>query len=84
MRSLVTAERVRALARALGGATTTPTRGSAWASRLAERHNLTLYDAAYAAVAEQSAAVLVTRDHGLSTPGLGIRPSEFRQRIAAA
>lgn len=43
---------------------------------LAARHGLTLYDAAYAAVAGRRGATLVTLDGALLRAGLGSRPSE--------
>jgi predicted nucleic acid-binding protein len=46
------------------------------AARLAERHDLTLYDAAYAAVARRRDAALATLDRELLRAGLGRRPSE--------
>lgn len=45
------------------------------AAALAELHDLTLYDAVYAAVARASGAVLVTLDQALLKSGLGHRPS---------
>jgi predicted nucleic acid-binding protein len=53
------------------------------ASELAERHDLTLYDAAYAAVAQSRAAELVTLDRALLAAELGSRPSELAAAIAA-
>lgn len=47
------------------------------ATELAEQHGLTLYDAAYAAVAEARRAVLVTLDADLLKAKLGIRPGEL-------
>jgi len=47
------------------------------ASRLAERHELTLYDAAYAAVAQGRSAELVTLDRALLDAKLGRRPGEL-------
>jgi len=47
------------------------------ASRLAERHDLTLYDAAYAAVAQSRGAKLVTLDRALLAANLGTKPSEL-------
>jgi len=44
---------------------------------LAERHNLTVYDAAYAAVAQGRNALLATMDRSLLAAGLGSRPSEI-------
>jgi predicted nucleic acid-binding protein len=46
------------------------------AADLAARHGLTLYDAAYAAVAHRHSAILVTVDEALLRAGLGRRPSE--------
>jgi len=51
------------------------------AAELAEKHGLSLYDAAYAAVAEAREAVLVTLDADLLESGLGVRPSELAARI---
>lgn len=45
------------------------------AAALAELHGLTLYDAAYAAVARGRGAELATYDHALLESGLGRRPS---------
>ena len=47
------------------------------AAALAERHELTLYDAAYAAVAARRGAQLATLDGALLGAGLGRRPSEL-------
>jgi predicted nucleic acid-binding protein len=47
------------------------------ASQLAERHDLTLYDAAYAAVAQSRSAELVTLDRALLGANLGSRPSAY-------
>lgn len=47
------------------------------AAELAERRELTLYDAAYAAVAQSRAALLVTLDAALLQARLGRRPSEI-------
>lgn len=52
------------------------------AGELAERHDLTLYDAAYAAVAQSRSAQLVTLDRALLDAELGSRPSELVQAIA--
>src|SRR4051812_30684554 len=52
------------------------------ASMLAERHDLTLYDAAYAAVAQARSAELATLDRALLDAKLGSRPSELVQAIA--
>jgi predicted nucleic acid-binding protein len=51
------------------------------ASRLAERHELTLYDAAYAAVAQSRSAELVTLDRALLDAKLGSRPQELIKAI---
>jgi predicted nucleic acid-binding protein len=47
------------------------------AAELAEQHGLTLYDAAYAAVARARGAELVTLDRELLRSGLGRRPSSL-------
>lgn len=47
------------------------------AAELAARHDLTVYDAAYAAVAASRNATLVTLDGALLRAGLGCRPSEL-------
>jgi len=52
------------------------------ASQLAERHDLTLYDAAYAAVARSRSAELVTLDRALLDAGLGSKPAELVNVIA--
>jgi predicted nucleic acid-binding protein len=52
------------------------------ATDLAARHELTLYDAAYAAVAESREAALATLDHELLEAGLGTRPSELAAKLA--
>ena len=54
------------------------------ASELAERHDLTLYDATYAAVARSHSAELVTLDRALLDAGLGRRPSDLTEAIAVA
>jgi predicted nucleic acid-binding protein len=51
------------------------------AARLAEQHDLTLYDAAYAAVARRRGAALATLDPELLRAGLGRRPSELAGEI---
>ncbi len=53
----------------------------ALAAALAERFELTLYDAAYAAVASKRGAVLVTLDTALLDAGLGQRPSQLAERL---
>jgi predicted nucleic acid-binding protein len=45
------------------------------ATELVEQHDLTLYDAAYAAVAEGRGARLATLDKALLKAGLGVRPA---------
>ena len=52
------------------------------ASQLAERHDLTLYDAAYAAVAQSRSAELVTLDRALLDAKLGSKPSKLAGAIA--
>ncbi len=47
------------------------------ATKLADLHGLTLYDAAYAAVARSRGAELATMDAALLRAGLGRRPSEI-------
>jgi predicted nucleic acid-binding protein len=47
------------------------------ACTLASEHELTLYDAAYAAVARRRGATLVTLDGRLLDSGLGLRPHEL-------
>jgi len=54
------------------------------ASLLAERHDLTLYDAAYAAVAQGRSAQLVTLDRALLDAKLGSRPAELVEIITAS
>lgn len=49
----------------------------ALATELAAEHGLTLYDAAYAAVAQRRDAALVTLDRELLAAGLGMRPAEL-------
>lgn len=50
-------------------------------TKLAARHELTVYDAAYAAVAENREAMLATLDRDLLKAGLGVRPSELVTRL---
>lgn len=52
----------------------------AYAAQLAADHGLTLYDAAYAAVAKRRGATLATHDAKLLACGLGVRPSELLAR----
>jgi predicted nucleic acid-binding protein len=54
------------------------------ATELAAEHDLTLYDAAYAAVAESREAALATLDGALLGAGLGTRPSELAARLEDA
>jgi predicted nucleic acid-binding protein len=54
------------------------------ATELAARHELTLDDAAYAAVAQSREATLATLDHELLEAGLGTRPSELAARLAGS
>lgn len=77
-RARVTADRVAVVLEALADicpriATTTSHMRDAAA--LAGLHDLTLYDAAYAAVARASGAELVTLDRALLGSGLGRKPS---------
>jgi predicted nucleic acid-binding protein len=51
------------------------------ATELAAEHDLTLYDAAYAAVAESREATLATLDGALLNAGLGTRPSALAARL---
>jgi predicted nucleic acid-binding protein len=52
----------------------------AHAAGLAVEHDLTLYDAAYAAVAQRRGATLTTLDGKLLARGLGLRPCELLAR----
>lgn len=49
---------------------------------LGERHGLTIYDAAYAAIAQVRGAVLATLDEALLGSGLGRRPSAIVAELA--
>jgi predicted nucleic acid-binding protein len=51
------------------------------ATKLAAQHDLTLYDAAYAAVAKNRKAALATLDKQLLDAKLGKRPSEVAAKI---
>ena len=51
------------------------------ATSLAVHHELTVYDAVYAAVAENRNATLATLDHHLLQAGLGIRPGELAAKL---
>jgi len=55
----------------------------ALAAELAERHELTLYDAAYGAVAQRRAALLVTLDRELLAAGLGTAPSDVLTELGS-
>ena len=77
-RAAVAAERVAVVLEALASICprVSPTTADlAEAASLAERHGLTLYDAAYAAVARARGAELATLDNALVEAGLGRRPS---------
>ena len=50
------------------------------AAQLAEDHDLTLYDAAYAAVAARRGATLATLDKKLLRSELGVKPSQWLAR----
>jgi len=50
------------------------------AAELAEQHGLSLYDAAYAAVAEGRDAELATLDRELLKAGLGVRPGDLARK----
>lgn len=52
------------------------------AAHLADEHALTLYDGAYAAVAQRRGAHLATLDGELLKAGLGRRPSELVREFA--
>jgi predicted nucleic acid-binding protein len=52
------------------------------AAELAERHGLTLHDAAHAAVARSRQAALATLDRALLDAGLGSRPSELTAQLS--
>jgi predicted nucleic acid-binding protein len=54
------------------------------AAALAESHELTLYDAAYAAVARARGAQLATLDQDLLRAGLGRRPSEIVAQLSVS
>lgn len=54
------------------------------ATQLAERHGLTLYDAAYAAAAQDRGATLVTLDSDLLHAGLGTRPSDLVAQLTTS
>ncbi len=54
------------------------------ATELAERHDLSLYDATYAAVAQSRNATLATLDGALLDAGLGVRPGEILSDAVSA
>ena len=54
------------------------------AAALAEEHDLTLYDASYAAVARRYGAQLATLDGELLRAGLGRRPSDLVAELGSA
>lgn len=54
------------------------------ATELAERHDLTLYDATYAALAESHDAELATLDKELLDAGLGLRPGKLLEKLRDA
>lgn len=56
--------------------TTLTTSERANAARIARQHNLTLYDSAYAAVAQGRNGRLATMDRQLLAAGLGVRPED--------
>ncbi len=64
-------------AREICAVTTPDPTEMARAAHLAAEHDLTLYDAAYAAVAQGSGAILATLDGKLLGSALGVRPSEI-------
>lgn len=53
------------------------------AAVLAQRYDLTLYDAAYAAAAQSRGAALATLDQALLASGLGQRPSRILDGLSA-
>jgi predicted nucleic acid-binding protein len=84
-RARVAAERVATVLAALAEvcpAITPSADDLAEAARLAEQHDLTLYDAAYAAVARRRKAQLATLDAKLLRAGLGRRPGDIASDIA--
>jgi predicted nucleic acid-binding protein len=54
------------------------------AAQLADQHQLTLYDAAYAAAARSRGGELATMDEALLQAGLGRRPSEIAASLGLA
>lgn len=82
-RARATAEQTASVLGALGEICASVTLDSAdrkRATELVEQHELTFYDAAYAAVAEGHEAELVTLDRELLRAGLGVRPSELIEK----
>ncbi len=80
------ADRVAAVLEALAEicpAVTPTTDELSQAAALAKEHDLTLYDAAYAAVARSRGAQLTTLDGELLRPGLGRRPSDIAGTLPA-
>jgi predicted nucleic acid-binding protein len=71
---------VLAAARAICVAVTPDEAELAHAVELAVEHELTLYDAAYAAVAQRRDAMLATFDRRLLASGLGARPGDVLAR----
>ncbi len=83
-RAKATAEQVATVLEALDGicpAVSPSPEQMRSATLLAQQHSLTLYDASYAAVAQDTKATLVTLDRDLLDAGLGTRPSEFEARL---
>lgn len=83
----VAAERVAAVLEALATvcpAITPDINDLREAAVLVEQHGLTLYDAAYAAVASRRNAYLATLDRKLLGAGLGRRPSELIEELSGA
>ena len=83
-RLAVTAEQVATVLEALADVcpTIAPTSGDLRdAALLAEEHRLTVYDAAYAAVARRRGAELVTLDRELLDARLGRKPSDLVSQL---
>lgn len=86
-RAVVTAERVSIVLEALAEICPQVSPSTAElraAAELAEQHGLTLYDAAYAAVARARGAELVTVDRQLLRSGLGRTPSSVVDELASS
>lgn len=82
-RARATAEQAAIVIEALGGvcgAVSPDPADFRRAAELAEQHGLSLYDAAYAAVAERHEAELATLDRELLKAGLGVRPGELARK----